>query len=54
MKWRNGITTCVNLEDIKEAYPVQLVEYYIASKISMEPAFAWWVPHTFKKRKRTI
>ena len=50
----HGNTTWVALKDIKEAYPVQLLEYALAGKISMEPVFAWWVPHTLKKRNRII
>ena len=25
-------------------------EYTVAAKIAIEPAFAWWVPYTLKKR----
>ena len=39
---------------MKESYPVQVDEYAIASRISMEPAFAWWVPHVLKKRNQII
>ena len=42
------------LKAAKEAYPVQLAEYSVASQISTEPAFAWWVPFTLKKRNRII
>ena len=30
------------------------MEYAMAYKISMDPAFAWWVPRTLKKRNRII
>ena len=26
----------------------------MAAKISMEPTFVWWLPHTFKKENRII
>ena len=52
IKWRNSNTAWVALKDTKEDYPVQLAEYAVASKISMDPALAWWVPHTLKKRNR--
>ena len=29
-------------------------EYTVAAKIAIEPAFAWWVPYTLKKRNRII
>ena len=54
IQWRDGNTTWVDLKDIKEAHTVQLAEYTVASKISMDPTFAWWVPHTLKKRNRII
>ena len=54
IKWRNRNTIWVALKDIKEAYPVQLAEYTVAYNISMDSAFAWWVPHTLKKRNRMI
>ena len=40
------------MKDIKEAYPVQLAEYAVSMKLAGEPAFAWWVPHTLKKRNK--
>ena len=33
---------------------MQTAEYAAAAKIGMEPAFAWWVPYTLKKRNRII
>jgi hypothetical protein len=39
---------------MKESFPVQLAEYAVQAKIAEEPAFAWWVPHTLKKRNRII
>ena len=54
IKWLDRSTTWVVLKDIKEAYPVQLAEYAVAAKIYMEPVFAWWVPHTLKKRNLII
>ena len=54
IKWRDGNTTWVALKDLKEAYPVQLAEYFVAAKIFMEPAFAWWVHNTLRKRNYII
>jgi hypothetical protein len=39
---------------MKEAYPVQSAEYAVQARIADEPAFAWWAPHTLKKRNRII
>ena len=43
------------MKDVKESYPVQLSEYYATSaRIAEEPAFAWWVLYTLRKRNRII
>ena len=54
IKWRDSNKTVVSLKDIKDYYPVQLEEYSVEDNISMEPKFAWCVPHTSKKRNRII
>ena len=54
MQWKDGSTNWVALKDMKELYPIQVTEYAIASRISMEPVFAWWVPHVLKKRNQII
>ena len=41
----------INLADMKKAHPVETVEYARARGISNEPAFAWWVPYTLRKRE---
>jgi hypothetical protein len=48
VQWKDGSTTWVALKDMKEAYPVQVAEYAVLSKLSQEPAFAWWVPFVLK------
>jgi hypothetical protein len=54
VQWKDASTTWVALKDMKEAYPVQVAEYSITARISEEPAFAWWVPYTIRKRNRII
>jgi hypothetical protein len=54
IQWKDGSTTWVALKDMKESYPVQVAEYAVLSKLSQEPAFAWWVPFVLKKRNRII
>jgi hypothetical protein len=39
---------------MKEAYPVQSAEYAVQARLVEEPAFAWWAPHTSKKRNCII
>jgi hypothetical protein len=52
--WKDGSTSCEALRNIKESNPIQLAEYAVANKIAQEPAFAWWVPYTLKRRDRLI
>ncbi|KAI2499334.1 Reverse transcriptase (RNA-dependent DNA polymerase) [Fragilaria crotonensis] len=54
VQWKDQSTTWVSLKDMKEAYPVQSAEYAVQARIAEEPAFAWWAPHTLKKRNRII
>jgi hypothetical protein len=39
---------------MKEAYPVQTAEYAVANKLEHQPAFAWWVGTTLRRRDRII
>jgi hypothetical protein len=39
---------------MKEAYPVQTAEYAIANKLEHQPAFAWWVGTTLRRRDLII
>ena len=52
--WRDCSLDWVALKDLKESHPVQVAEYAINNKIANQPAFAWWVPHTIKKRDSII
>ena len=54
VQWKDGSTTWEKLKDMKECYPVQVSEYSVQAKISNEPAFAWWVSHTLKKRQQIV
>ena len=54
VRWKDNSTTWIPLKDLKESYPVQLAEYAVQSRLAEEPAFAWWVPYTLRKRNRII
>ena len=54
IRWKDGGTDWVAPKDIKESYPVQVAEYAISSRISEEPAFAWWASLVLKKHNRII
>ena len=50
IKWKNGPKEWVHLKVLKESNPVDVSEYVTARGIEQEPAFAWWVPYTLRKR----
>ena len=54
IQWKDGSTDWVELKDFKASYPVELAEYALTQQIDDEPAFAWWVLYTLKKRERII
>ena len=54
VEWKDGSTSWVPLKNLKESNPVELAEYAVLNNIAEEPAFAWWVPSTLKKRNRFI
>ena len=54
VQWKDGSVSWEKLKDLKESNPVEVAEYAVANRIVEEPAFAWWVPHTLRKRNRII
>ena len=54
VEWKDGSTTWVALKDMKESFPGQVSEYAVASRIAMEPAFAWWTPTVLCCRNRIV
>ena len=54
VRWKDGTADWVALKDLKDSYPVILADYAIANNLQDEPAFAWWVPYTLRKRKAII
>jgi hypothetical protein len=52
--WKDGTTTWQRLADMKESNPVEVAEYVTAKELGHEPAFAWWVEWTLKRRDRII
>ena len=52
--WKDRSSDWISMKDLKDLYPVQLAKFAIASGIDEEPAFAWCVPFTIRKRKRLI
>ena len=54
VQWRDGTESWHPLKDLKASNPVELAEYGCMNGIDNEPALAWWIPHTLKKRDRII
>jgi hypothetical protein len=54
VQWKDGSTSWENLKDLKESYPLQIADYAVTNSIAEEPAFAWWVPYTLKKKVQII
>jgi hypothetical protein len=52
--WKEGSTTWETLRDLKESSPIEVAEYAMANDLCEQPAFAWWVPFTLKKRDRIV
>ena len=48
--WKDGTSSWIKLSQAKNADPVAVAEYAVSAGIADEPAFAWWVPYTLKKR----
>ena len=52
--WRDGSSQWVTLKKLKESNPIEIAEYAISQGLDDEPAFAWWVPYTLRKRDRIV
>ena len=50
VKWRDKTESWIHLKHLKESHPVEVAKFVRARGISDEPAFAWWVPYTIRKR----
>lgn len=54
VRWRDGNESWVHLKDLKDSHPVETAEFAVARGIDREPAFAWWVPHTLRRRSAIL
>jgi hypothetical protein len=52
VQWKDDSQQLIPLKDLKESNPVQIAEYAQRNELVDEPAFAWWVPNTLRKRDR--
>ena len=54
VQWKDGSTVWIALKDLKQSYPVETMDYAKSVGIKNEPAFAWWIPYTDRKRKAIL
>ena len=54
VQWKDGSTDWIALKDLKESNPVQVADYCTRRRIDEEPALAWWVPYTLRKKVQII
>ncbi len=50
IEWSDGRRQWVNLKLLKQSNLLQVAEYASAHGLIKEPAFAWWVPYSLRKR----
>jgi len=50
VQWADDSETWIPLRHMKESNPVEVADFARARGIANEPAFAWWVPYTLRKR----
>ena len=54
VQFKDGSLDWVNLKDIKDSNPVEVMEYAVANQLINEPAFKWWVPYIIRKRNHVV
>ena len=54
VEWKDQSESWVKLSELKESHPVETAEFAKSRGIDDESAFAWWVPHTLRKRNAII
>jgi hypothetical protein len=52
--WKDGSTSWEKLKDMKEGFPIQVVEFAVSRGLENWIAFKWWVPYIIKRRNRMI
>ena len=50
VQWADDSETWVPLRHLKESNPIEVAEFARARGIDDQPAFAWWIPYTLRKR----
>ena len=51
VRWKDETESWVKLAELKDSYPVEVAEFVKVRNLMSEPAFAWWVPNTIRRKK---
>jgi hypothetical protein len=54
VKWKDGTWSWEKMAILKEGFAIEVSEYAISNKLASEPAFAWRVRSTLRKRDQII
>jgi len=54
VQWKDGTQSWKPLKDIKQSNSVDVAIYAKENGLVEQPAFAWWVPYTIKKKDRIV
>ena len=54
VRWKDETESWVKLAELKDSYPVEVAEFVKARNLVSEPAFAWWVPNTIRRRNAIL
>jgi hypothetical protein len=54
VRFRDETLTWIPMNEVWQSNPIELAEYAVQRGITNDPAFAWWVPHTLRCRRRMI
>ena len=54
VKWKDGTSSWIPLKELKNSYPIEVADYAMMAGINDEPAFAWWVKNTLKRRDKIV
>jgi hypothetical protein len=54
VQWKDGSTTWVTLEDMKNSHQIQFAEHATQRRVAGDTAFAWWTQHVLNKCCRII
>lgn len=54
VQWKDGASSWLPMVEVKDSNPIELAEFAILNGKDKEPAFAWWIPHALRTRRRMI